>query len=87
MRFKFYCTEPQTVILTGGDHHSSEIEITASDEWHEMVLPASRLINRFNQKPMEDWSDIGKLHLQSKPGFDLTRVLFADFNWQATDKK
>ena len=36
---------------------------------------------------MEDWSDICKLHLQSKPGFDLTRVLFADFNWQATDKK
>ena len=87
LRFKFYCTEPQTVILTGGDHHSSEIEITASDEWQEMVLPASRLINRFNQKPMEDWSDICKLHLQSKPGFDLTRVLFADFNWQATDKK
>jgi len=87
LRFKFYCTEPQTVILTGDDHHSAEIEITASDEWQEMTVPASRLINRFSQKPMTDWSAIGKLRLQSKPGFDLTKVLFADFNWQVTDKK
>lgn len=75
------------MILTGDDHHSAEIEITASDEWQEMTVPASRLINRFSQKPMTDWSAIGKLRLQSKPGFDLTKVLFADFNWQVTDKK
>lgn len=87
LRFKFYCTEPQTVIFTAGDYNSAEIEITASDTWQEMTLPAARFINRFSQKPLQDWSTIGKLHLQSKPGHDLTKVLFAGFHWQTADGK
>lgn len=87
LAFRFYCTEPQTVILTGGDRHSAEIEITASDEWQTMRIPAARLIERSDQKPLKDWSEVGKLQFQAKPGFDLTKVLFADFEWQAADKK
>lgn len=81
LRFKFYCTEPQTVILTGGDYNHAEVEITASDEWQGMTVPAARLTNQFNQKPLKDWSEVGSLHFRPKPGSDLTKVLFADFQW------
>ena len=81
--FKFYCTEPQTVVLSGGDHnqYAVTLEITASDEWQEMVVPAERLISKFDQKPMKDWSVVGNLQLQPKVGSDLTKVLFAEFRW------
>jgi hypothetical protein len=67
--------------LNAGDHNSSEIEITASDSWQDITIPASKLINRANQKPLKDWSEVGKLNLQPKPGSDLTKVIFADFKW------
>jgi hypothetical protein len=73
--------------LNAGDHNSSEIEITASDSWQDITIPASKLINRFNQKPMKDWSEIGKLNFQPKPGSDLTKVIFADFKWVMESKK
>jgi dienelactone hydrolase len=81
--FKFYCTEPQTVILSGGDHnqYAVTLEIGASDEWQEMPVPADHLISKFDQKPMKGWSAVGNIHLQPKPGSDLTKVLFADFRW------
>ena len=81
--FKFYCTEPQTVLLAAGDHgqYAVELEITASDEWQEMVVPAERLISKFDQKPMKAWSVVGNLQLQPKAGSDLTKVLFAEFRW------
>jgi len=81
--FKFYCTEPQTVVLSGGDHNQFGVtlEITASDEWQEMVVPAARMISKFDQKPMKDWSVVGNLQIQPKAGSDLTKVLFAEFRW------
>ena len=91
LSFKFYCTEPQTVVLTAGDHHVVELEITASDEWQEMTIAPERLIHPVNQKPLPDWSSVGKLHFQPKPGSDLTKVLFAEFKWvkhnQESDSK
>ena len=81
LSFKFYCTEPQMVVLTGGDHHSVELEITASDEWQEMILAPERLTNPTNRMALKDWSSIGKLRFQPKPGSDLTKVIFAEFKW------
>jgi len=81
LAFKFYCTEPQTVILTGGNYYHADIEITASDQWQEMVVAAERLTNRFNQQPLKDWSSVGRIHFLAKPGSDLTRVIFAEFKW------
>jgi len=81
LSFKFYCTEPQTVVLTAADHNSVELEITASDDWQEMTIAPERLINRFNQKPLPDWSSVGRIHFLPKHGSDLTRVIFADFKW------
>lgn len=81
LSFKFYCTEPQTVVLTAADYNSVELEITASDDWQEMKIAPERLINRFNQKPMTDWSSVGKIHFLPKAGSDLTKIIFADFKW------
>jgi hypothetical protein len=79
--FKFYCTEPQTLILTAADHNTAEIEITASDDWQDMVVPAAKLINRFNKQPMKEWSAVGKIAFAPKPGSDITKVIFAEFKW------
>lgn len=81
LSFKFYCTEPQTLIFTAADHNSVELEITASDDWQEMTIASGRLINRFNQKPLSNWSSVGKIHFLPKLGSDLTKVIFADFKW------
>lgn len=81
LSFKFYCTEPQTVVLTAADHNTVELEITASDDWQEMTIAAGQLINRFNQKPLSNWSSVGKIHFLPKQGSDLTKVIFADFKW------
>jgi hypothetical protein len=87
LAFKFYCTEPQTVVLTGGNYYHAELEITASDQWQETVVAAERLTNRFNQQPLKDWSSVGRIHFQPKPGYDLTKVIFAEFRWVAGDKR
>lgn len=86
LSFKFYCTEPQVVILNATNYHSAEIEITASDEWQEMVVPAARLTGRFSQKPLKDWAEVGEVSFLPKPGSDLTKVLFADFKWTPAGK-
>ena len=83
LRFKFYCTEPQTVVLTAADYNAVELEITASDQWQETTIAAERLINRFSQKPMASWSSVGKIHFLPKQGSDLTKIIFADFKWVA----
>lgn len=83
LRFKFYCTEPQTVVLTAADYNAVELEIAASDQWQETTIAPERLINRFNQKPMANWSSVGKIHFLPKEGSDLTKVIFADFRWVA----
>ena len=71
------------MIFSGGDHgqYAVTLDITASDEWQEMVVPAERLISKFDQKPMKDWSAVGNILLMPKSGSDLTKVLFADFRW------
>ena len=81
LRFRFFCTEPQTVILTAADHNTVELEIPASDAWQELTVAPDRLINRFSQGPMKEWSSVAKLQIQSKPGSDITKILFADFRW------
>ena len=79
--FKFYCTEPQTLVLTAADHNSAEIAITASDDWQEMVVPAGKLTNRFSKQPMKDWTAVGKIAFTPKQGSDITKVIFAEFKW------
>lgn len=86
LAFRFYCTEPQTILLSAHPHDwlVVELDIPASDTWQEMTLPAERLTHTDNHQPMKDWSGVGMLRLRPKPGSDLTKVLFADFRWAVT---
>jgi hypothetical protein len=80
LSFKFYCTEPQTLIFTAGDY-SGEIQITASDEWQEMVIAKETLLNR-KKAALPSWENVGSIHFKPKAGADITKVLFAQFKWQ-----
>jgi len=83
LSFKFYCTEPQTLICTAGDY-SGELEITASDNWQEMVIPKDKLFSRFNQKvPMPNWGKVDTVNFKPKAGSDITKIVFAQFKWVA----
>ena len=87
LAFRFYCTEPQKLILTAASHNEGEIAIPASDDWQEMVVPAGRLVNRFSRQPMKDWSGVGVIHFRPAPGSDLTKVIFAEIKWVAGGAK
>ena len=87
--FSFYCTEPQTILLSADPHNRLmvELEIPASDTWQEMVVPAARLARTDTAPPMKDWSAAGMLRLLPKPGSDLTKILFANFRWVGPEKQ
>ena len=86
LAFKFYCTEPQTLILKAASHHEGEIKIPASDNWQEMVVPANKLIDKFSKQPMKDWSSVGSIHFKPAPGSDITKIIFAEFKWVTGEK-
>ncbi|MEY5024787.1 MAG: hypothetical protein RLZZ244_315 [Verrucomicrobiota bacterium] len=80
LSFRFYCTEPQAIQLSA-QYYSIPLEITASDQWQEMVLPASKLVHSLSGHRLQDWSEVGSLEIKPQKGADLTRVIFADFQW------
>ena len=41
-----------------------ELEITASDEWQEMVIVPERLTA--NNMQLKDWWSVGKIHFQTE---------------------
>jgi hypothetical protein len=77
---KFYCTEPQIAIISADDTFQGVIEITASDNWQEMVVPASKLIGKEN-RPMKDWFGVRKIQFKPKKGSDIFKVIFGRFTW------
>ena len=81
LTFKFFCTEPQTVILSANDTFDAEIQITASDSWQNLKVNSGQMINRYNREPLDDWGRIGKIQLKPKTGSDLTKIIFAEFKW------
>ena len=87
LAFKFYCTEPQILILSTGNYHKCELKVGASDNWQEMVVPAEKLINNFNHQPMKNWSGIGGIRFMPKTGSDITKVIFSGFRWVEGDQQ
>lgn len=81
LTFRFYCTEPQSIILAADQHYNTPLEITASDKWQQMTLPAARLVHSLSGQPLKHWTQIGSLELRPGKGADITRVIFADFKW------
>ena len=79
--FKFYCTQPQTLVLLANDKFEAEIEITANDNWQEMAVKARQLKNRSDKRPLDDWAKVEKIGFMPKAGSDLTKVIFSQFKW------
>lgn len=81
LAFKFYCTEPQTLILTANDY-SAEIDITASDDqWQTRIVPAGKLTRGANKEAMKEWSTVSTLGLAPRVGSDISKVIFTEFKW------
>lgn len=81
LEFMFYCTQPQSLILSTSTRHASDIEITASNDWQSMTLNPGLLTNVHGTK-LKDWSEVGTIRLKPKPGADITKVIFANFKWK-----
>jgi hypothetical protein len=81
LTFKFYCTQPQSLILKVNDHYVYPLEITASNHWQEMTLKAEKFISTRNQQALAEWSNTKKMQISPKPGADITKVIFAKFEW------
>jgi dienelactone hydrolase len=81
LSFKFYCTQPQTLILTADDF-ATEIEITAAeDRWQDLQISENTLLNPSTRKCLASWKGVSAIHLKPKADADITKVLFAQFKW------
>jgi hypothetical protein len=79
LSFRFYCTQPQKVVLSANRRFTTELEITASNDWQRMTLPAKQLIS--HGVGLSDWSVADSMGIMPKPGSDITKVIFAEFEW------
>lgn len=87
LKFKFYCTQPQSLILKVNRDHLFNLEITASDEWQEMIISPDQVISTSLKSPLKAWSETTKIQIAPKPGADITKVIFANFEWIETTPK
>jgi hypothetical protein len=81
LTFRFYCTEPQTLTLIAEGRYETPLDITASDNWQTLTLPASTLIFPKFKQPLPDWSQITKVEIKPTRGSDITKVIFSEFKW------
>lgn len=82
LSFKFYCTQPQSLIMEVNGQFETKLSITASEVWQTMEIKAGELTNTRNKQPMNDWSNTTSIRLKPAPGMDITKVVFSDFKWK-----
>jgi hypothetical protein len=80
LEFKFYCTEPQRLVVTAGNF-AGEIEITASDAWQSKTIEPGVLVRKGGTEPLKDWASVSSVHFGPAAGADITKVIFAEFLW------
>lgn len=86
LKFQFYCTQPQTLTMSANRHFSKEIEITASDDWQSMTIEASQLQHSAGFS-LDDWAKVNSIGFNAVQGSDITKVVFANFEWIEGSKK
>ena len=86
LTFKFYCTQPQSLIMTANGRYTTDIEITASDEWQNMTVKADQLKHPAGFA-MGDWSEVNNIGFKPKLGSDITKVVLAGFEWKIPERK
>jgi hypothetical protein len=85
LKFEFYCTQPQNITIEVNGLYMATIEITASNDWQSKILSANMLKNKHDQQAMKNWSNTHKLSLKSAQGSDITKVVFAKFQWDKNE--
>jgi dienelactone hydrolase len=85
MVLRFYCTQPQTVTLSA-DRYKTDIEITASNDWQTLEIPAERMLFGGAHGPLGKWSAVNTITIQPKPGSDITKIVFAEPTWKVPSK-
>jgi len=86
LTFQFYCTQPQTLVLTANGRFTTDIEITASDEWQSMTVKAGQLKHPAGFA-LDDWSEVNNIGFKPKQRSDITKVVLAKFEWKAPERK
>jgi dienelactone hydrolase len=84
--FDFYCTQPVTLTFVAGNHYEGTIEITASDDWQEMIVDRKSLLDRHSKKPLSSWDEVGKIKFLPNDGSDITKVIFSEFRWVTNEE-
>jgi len=86
LTFKFYCTQPQTLILSANGRLTTEIKITASDEWQSMTVKANE-VKQPEGSALGDWSEVNNIGFKPKGGSDITKLVLANFEWKVPERK
>jgi len=81
LNFQFYCTQPQSLILYANDRFITDLNITASDDWQTITFKADQLKQKDHGFALKAWSEVSSIRIKSKPGADITKVVFARFKW------
>ena len=81
LTFKFYCTQPQKIIMLINGTYEKKIDITASNDWQNITISANQLQHISNQNSFEDWSQAASIQLKPQKGSDISKIIFADFKW------
>jgi hypothetical protein len=81
LTFKFYCTQPQKIIIVANGRYEKKIDITASNDWQSLTIPADQIKNINNKSSLGEWSQAASIQLKPQKGSDITKVIFADFKW------
>jgi dienelactone hydrolase len=79
LSFRFYCTQPQKVVLSANRRFTTELEIIASNDWQSMTLMAKQLIS--HGVGLSDWSVADSISIMPATDSDITKVIFAEFEW------
>ena len=85
LKFKFYCTQPQNLIMKVNGRYQYDLEITASNDWQEMIISSDKLKNIYHKHSLKNWSEAQKIQILPKVGADITKVIFAKFSWSKTN--
>ncbi|MEO0414651.1 MAG: DUF1592 domain-containing protein, partial [Verrucomicrobiota bacterium] len=85
LKFKYYCTQPQTVTFSVNSHYLHNVKILASNDWQSLTLDSTALIHKFGKNPLKTWSVAKKIGIKPAKGSDITKVVFADFEWVAAE--
>lgn len=87
LSFRFFCTEPQKLTVSVNQHWKATVFFPASNDWQKKSLPAALFMNQLNQQPLQDWTQTRRIEMKADGNADITKIIFADFQWEQPLKR